>query len=669
MNTQNRHCHFILVFSVNFRSNFGKALSEIQQDLLNENLHLDKSYEIFKSTNLLEQRHKFKLKCDFRQIADVNLLNETIKWYKVVSTNGQANNIQISSNSNELSVYEYETAKMSNVSSQFEKQNLISDLKFKNINNLNSIGSTFMCQLTNSSLKFTQKISLNEMVNTEWSTYKLNYSITQTTQSRIIFEIYSLKSNKIKPSTSTHENLMLIYSLININIDEPTLKGSIQIQMHTNSTQYLVLEGLASNTNYNLLVYIKADNQVELVLNRTLSTLSLDDSNKDADLINDQYYINDELFESEDDMIDDSVSLANSNRKQIISCAIHKTSQTEPRTFNKYQRQNQLVTIDYSSSNMNKLLESSMSFNSTDLQLNEIIVNTSYFQDFFDLIQFNKETFDYSINYDCLKQSKNTQKQHNLFLRTQPLCLFNLASTWQALNDNDPSDDQYNVQTSIKFNEKYTVYIASVCEFQIRPPNVFNLLNQIKSKSNKKHAKKSEKLINLNSIGSNNQTLKSAMLPFIQISSTNSILNKFVTQSAMPFLKQSTSLLNQQVPSSSLTSLAINDCLIKDDNNEMQFRIDHNGLINPNNNAGLLSLSASKPNDNFYYQIQVLVPSSGYMKSSSRTISNQAQSLSFNFTIKKENNSQVSRKIVFYLFLFLILKHFFPYFKFQLYIF
>lgn len=98
---------------------------------------------------------------------------------------------------------------------------------------------------------------------------------------------------------------------------------------------------------------------------------------------------------------------------------------------------NQFITINYSSTNMNKLIslllflnetssnENNDSPSSKNMILNDVSSNLNNFIDFFHLKQFSKDSLDYAVYYDCLSQYKNNLKQAD-FLFTKPLCY----STW-----------------------------------------------------------------------------------------------------------------------------------------------------------------------------------------------------------------------------------------------
>jgi hypothetical protein len=333
---------------------------------------------------------------------------------------------------------------------------------------------------------------------------------------------------------------------------------------------------------------------------------------------------------------------------------------------------------------MNKLVLSVLntSMNLTDFQnltkqqqliLNEMSSNVSNFKDFFDVKQFSKDSFDYSVYYDCLKQYNINSKQIN-FILTRPLCLFSLAPTWQSLNDEDQNrnDDYFSVQTTItvpsskidmirlknqgsyldgKDSKYHAFIIASSChKKRYTNRNIQNLMSddaiQIfpSKKAQMKH--QSLKKQDFEAITSKNG---SAQFSNFVLNEGQANHNKTNQVEMMPFILSTTTIssllssLKQQIKKQSLITdtLSINDCLFISDN-ELQFRIDHD-LIGNNTGAKQVKVTPNKSSHAYpiIYEIEVTLPvNAKNLKTSQRTISNNQPSY-VAFNLKKENSSQV----------------------------
>ena len=485
---------------------------------------------------------------------------------------------------------------------------------------------------------------------------------------------------------------------------------------------FIIFEGLNSNSNYTLLIHLKKTpistskhnlnqiSQVQLVLNRTVSTLS---STKDTDSKShkannevdyyddeDEYYLEDQ---SEEDYTEisssSSYSELNKRNEKIVSCDLSRTSVStlneisadassgsSPNSLfnlnsNKRKIKNQFITINYSSNSMNKLVLSVLntSANLTDFQslskqqqlaLNEMSSNVSNFKDFFDVKQFGKDSFDYSVYYDCLKQYNVNSKQIN-FILTRPLCLFSLAPTWQSLSDDEAArnEDFFSVQTTITVpsskidlirlkahgnsldSRQHAFIIASSChKKRYTNRNIQSLMSddaiQIfpsKKLQSKHQSFKKQELDAANKTGSSqfsnlvlnegpaNQNKTVEMLPFILSTTTLSSLISSIKQQ----IKKQSSLISD--------TLSINDCLFISDN-ELQFRIDHDLIGNSSGSKHVKAMPISNKSAYAYpiiYEIEVTLPvNAKNVKTSQRTVLNHQPSY-VNFNLRKENNSQV----------------------------
>lgn len=336
--------------------------------------------------------------------------------------------------------------------------------KQSNLNHPNVI--TNLTEFTNSkhnkyNSHFIQQISIYETVANSID-FKLKYQIKQITNSKILIEL------------NTTERL--IYSLSNLNSSTPILRG----QIDSNSTlKYLLFEGLNSKTHYSLIIYSKLVNtknefesSVRLALNTTIETSNrIKNSNQNAfeliQKLNENESTNDfddDLKEEEDDYIEedyeDDYDLSRKSER-IINCDLDATNTKK------------IITINYSTSRAIKLISlifknKSIHFENKTM-LNQIVTNIDNFKDFFKLNQFNKQSLDYSIYNQCIKEY-NT----NTFVPSKPLCLFNLEPIWQSTNN--LNNEFFSVQTSLSVS-KSTVYISSNCHKR-RLPDISNLADK-----------------------------------------------------------------------------------------------------------------------------------------------------------------------------------------------
>ena len=486
---------------------------------------------------------------------------------------------------------------------------------------------------------------------------------------------------------------------------------------------FIIFEGLNANSNYTLLIHLKKTpiptskhnlnqiSQVQLVLNRTLSTLS---STKDADANKshranneldyyddeDEYYLEDQSEEDYTEM--SSYSEPNKRNERIVSCDLSRTSistsseisadassGSSPNSLfnlngNKRKVKNQFITINYSSNGMNKLVLSVLNTSANlaadsqslskqqQLALNEMSSNVSNFKDFFDVKQFGKDSLDYSVYYDCLKQYNVNSKQIN-FILTRPLCLFSLAPTWRSLSDDDDgvarNEDFFSVQTTITVpsskidlirlgsqgtsldSKQHAFIVASSChKKRYTNRNIQSLVSddamqifpskkaQSKHQSFKKQDLEASKngssqfsnlVLNESNQASQNKSVE--MLPFILSTTTLSSLLSSIKQQ----IKKQSSLMSD--------SLSINDCLFISDN-ELQFRIDHDLIGNSSGSKQVKAMPISNKSAYAYpiiYEIEVTLPvNAKNLKTSQRTVLNHQPSY-VNFNLRKENNSQV----------------------------
>ena len=284
-------------------------------------------------------------------------------------------------------------------------------------------------------------------------------------------------------------------------------------------------------------------------------------------------------------------------------------------------------------------------------KLNEVSSNFSYFKDFFSLKQFSRESgMDYSVNYDCLAQYERNSKQAASFLLNRPLCLFNLEGNADQATYGDENEDYFSVHTSIRLEKANVkslttnqavrdtfIHVASSChkkrssskisayfDKSNKAANTFQSLKHISLGTNKK---KDEDAVNV--------THSNPQLFNIQAT----------THTLFTFKRQS-----DKETSEMLDSLTINDCLIISEQ-ELQFRIDHDSVPRKK------SSYKSAPSQSIDYEIELIMPATqgvvGYdevvtgrdLKRSKLSEASSVRPIqptrSFNFTVKKENLTQV----------------------------
>lgn len=455
---------------------------------------------------------------------------------------------------------------------------------------------------------------------------------------------------------------------------------------------YIVFEGLNPNNNYSLSIYLKTNlnikqsnpnnknnivNFVQLISNITVQTKSIDSvsnsneysisdkkpahSNKRVySVLNDPDYSEDD--DDEDDYDDDYTSYGDTdqyrdsdeyqkNPDRVINCDISKATSTSTSmttttlpsqilaigsslfanvTNKKKPKRNQFITINYSSSQMSKLMSGLIKNLSINQQLDSYISTVSNYKDFFNIQQFNKKSFDYVIHNDCLKQLLKQTSSSISF--TEPLCLLNTVTQLKSADEYDDydydSDDDYQTMSSVKttnlfsvqtsivspVNPQSFVYIASSCQMGsllTKPTSLKTSTSKLKQASSTKSASSSnsastskslglapfftsfrkEKMKNLKMLPSSlinhhhntNQTLFSleqstyrTVLYTVTSPSVTSTTNSPATSSLTNSLKYYFQQLQQppqlQGLRKSLTS--INDCQLLSDN-QLQFQIEN----------------------------------------------------------------------------------------------
>jgi hypothetical protein len=481
---------------------------------------------------------------------------------------------------------------------------------------------------------------------------------------------------------------------------------TIHSKNHHNKNQpkFVILEGLSSNTKFILSIYLQKythqSNQstIRLILNETISTSEspfYPNQPQQSTTPLSNYDYNDEY---QDEYADDSSSSSSNNldyadevtkSDRIVNCDLTKnthsidhfdsntldslssTASTGTSSFNLFNNnkkkvKNLYITINYSSPNMNKLIGTllNVTIDTNSDKLNDISSNLTNFIDFFNLKQFSKDSLDYSIYYDCLKQYEANLKRPE-FIPTKSLCLFNLASTSNINNDenfntndldinsSNSQNDYFSIQTSLTLpNMNRNIYIASSC---------------VKNKH--QTTQRSSNLNGLNSLESisaqnNNQQFSSIVKKTDNLKSTTPSNLLIFRQSTQKFLITKTStksnLKLQNMPiTSSPNSISINDCEITPER-DLRFKIDYDS----NQNTKLVKHNKFNSNENnfAFYQIEITVPGenteimNNSLKDQKPAVRNilinsnrlhYQQPLTFNLTIRKEhNNSQVN--IIFY---------------------
>jgi len=290
----------------------------------------------------------------------------------------------------------------------------------------------------------------------------------------------------------------------------PVLRGMIDatnLIKSTNSTLFLILDGLYSNTKYSLVIHLKTIDQASLssyfqiISNKTIETsvknkskmtsafqlLKLKNNNFD-DLNNSEYDIEEEEEEEEeedeeeeDDYVNDEYSDEFNNNNQnikerIIGCDLDVADS------------NKIFTIDYHSSRMIKqityLFKNKTDFidyyynnnNNNKSNLNDLATSLSNFKDFFSLYNFNKDSLHFSVYDECIKQFETNKKANYILLK--PLCIFNLESIWESLiKDSKLKNEYFSIQTSIFTKQNSLVHIATACHLKSTTNNL--LINEL----------------------------------------------------------------------------------------------------------------------------------------------------------------------------------------------
>lgn len=416
----------------------------------------------------------------------------------------------------------------------------------------------------------------------------------------------------------------------------PVSKGKIKNLQSQLKRQYIVFEGLASSSNYTLLIYSNTESNpksFELILNQTLSTLK---SNKQTSKLTDLDYVYDD--DDEEDSLDYlDTNTQEDSAKRIIHCDLNTketefTSQTESliAKISKSKRKSHIITINYSANSMNRLLD--LISNKTYTNRANIIGSNSdeNFLDFFKLNKFSQNSEDLSTNYDCLKQFKQTKS-------SKPLCLFNIesVSNEESLNNEDYDDydadlnilsntnEYFSVQTSIIGDDQSLVYVLSNCHKFKRA----NLRNPPNSRS-------------ISSANITTSTTTTSTTTSTKYTTENSELAENIKQ--LSSYKKSTSNHSKQIAS-------INNCQIFN-NKEIRFEIESAKLNDMIQISGKTSsahinrvtyINQSLP---YYFYIEILMPKepgeTPVTQSKARFLKTSYYS-SINFKFKIENYTQV----------------------------
>lgn len=228
----------------------------------------------------------------------------------------------------------------------------------------------------------------------------------------------------------------------------PVLHGNLITSNLTKS--YLILDGLSPKTKYSLVFKL---NQAHQSFNITLETRSrinkakfrsafdliqsisknggdenteYDDEDDEEEEYTDEYY---------EDEYNDQTSFKSNDK--ITTCDIAVLSN--------------IVTIDYSSAKMNKMLISV--FKNKSIDLSDLTSQVNTFTDFFTLVQFNSDKIDYSVYNQCIRDYRQTK-----LIQSKPLCLFSLDHLWYV-----SSQDHFSVHTTLNVSNT-NIFIASTCK-------------------------------------------------------------------------------------------------------------------------------------------------------------------------------------------------------------
>jgi hypothetical protein len=280
----------------------------------------------------------------------------------------------------------------------------------------------------------------------------------------------------------------------------PVLRGMIDatnLIKSANSTLFLILDGLYSNTKYSLVIHLKTIDKslsyFQIISNKTIETsvknkskmtsafqlLKLKNNNYD-DLNNSEYDVEEEEEEDEEEedyVNDEYLDEFNNNnqniKERIIGCDLDVADS------------NKIFTIDYHSSRMIKQI-TYLFKNKTDFidyyyynnksNLNDLATSLSNFKDFFSLYNFNKDSLHFSVYDECIKQFETNKKANYILLK--PLCIFNLESIWESLiKDSKLKNEYFSIQTSLFTKQNSLVHIATACHLKPTTNNL--LINEI----------------------------------------------------------------------------------------------------------------------------------------------------------------------------------------------
>ena len=410
------------------------------------------------------------------------------------------------------------------------------------------------------------------------------------------------------------------------------MRGAVEFsnsRPNMTSSNFLILEALASSTNYTLLIHLKTSQITFLAATETFSTLSLPIANAatrnkppktqsafqlvNKKLTSTDYNLNEDEYDyqEEDEDYDenyeysDSESGETSRDERIVSC----------------QTGEPFITINYSVTNLNKLVNRVL-LKANPLKktlLSDLTSDFKNFRNFFNLHNFDQNSLDYAVYYECSKQLTQLAKSKSQLL-LRPLCLLNLGAVWSSFLNNQTSrraalftDELFNVQIGLELPAKSTVYVASVCQQQ-------------------KH-KDTSKLVTIlaNTTSYFNSSTKQTPLP-TKINSTFNTTQPIATTSP-----RTSERFQQLVQSNHLQPPNVSECVILNEN-ELKIRIEHSGVEAPSRLKYINGFTRIEAPSLIYY-IEIEVPP-GFSETTA-TVSNDDQ-LNRKFFIKKEKDIQVS---------------------------
>ena len=407
------------------------------------------------------------------------------------------------------------------------------------------------------------------------------------------------------------------------------MRGAVEFsnsRPNLTSSNFLILEALASSTNYTLLIYLKTSQITFLAATETFSTLSMSISNAatrnkppktqsafqlvNKKLTSTDYNTNEDDYDyqEEDEDYDenyeytDSESGEMSRDERIVSC----------------QTGEPFTTINYSVANLNKLINRVL-HKANPLKktlLSDLTSDFKNFKNLFNLHNFDQSSLNYAVYYECSKQlTQLANSKSQLLLR--PLCLLNLGAVWSSFLNNEVSkraslftDELFNVQIGLELPAKSTVYVASACQQQKQTPKIV--------------------AIPVNTTSYFNSSTRQTPLPNRINSTTNT------TQPAVTTSPRTSERFQPLVQPNQLQPPNVSECVILNEN-ELKIRIEHSGEV-PSRlkySNGFTRIDAPS----LIYYIEIEVPP-GFSETTA-AVSDDDQ-LNRKFFIKKEKDIQVS---------------------------